>query len=100
MNRDYGITANSKHYTCVIDLLGRAGRLDDALRLMKSMPFEPDAATWGALFGASRIHGNIPNWGKKLLRWFSRWSLVIMPECMFFYQIYKQLQVDGLMLVQ
>lgn len=58
MSKDYGIRANSKHYTCMIDLLGRAGRLDDAQNLMTSMPFEPDAATWGALLGASRIHGN------------------------------------------
>lgn len=56
--QDYGITANSKHYTCMIDLLGRAGRLNDAQNLMNSMPFEPDAATWGALLGASRIHDN------------------------------------------
>ncbi|KAF4379821.1 hypothetical protein F8388_023838, partial [Cannabis sativa] len=54
----YGITPNSKHYTCMIDLLGRAGRLDEAENLMKTMPFEPDGATWGALLGASRIHGN------------------------------------------
>ncbi|XP_028752584.1 pentatricopeptide repeat-containing protein At4g02750-like [Neltuma alba] len=58
MERDYGITANSKHYTCMIDLLGRAGRLEEAHNLMKNMPFEPDAATWGALLGASRIYGN------------------------------------------
>ncbi|XP_062083085.1 pentatricopeptide repeat-containing protein At4g02750 [Humulus lupulus] len=58
MNQQYGITANSKHYTCMIDLLGRAGRLDEAQNLMKTMPFEPDGATWGALLGASRIHGN------------------------------------------
>ncbi|KAK9996591.1 hypothetical protein SO802_021277 [Lithocarpus litseifolius] len=58
MNCNYGITANSKHYTCMIDLLGRAGRLDEAQNLMRNMPFEPDAATWGALLGASRIHGN------------------------------------------
>lgn len=58
MNCDYGITANSKHYTCMIDLLGRAGCLDEAQNLMRNMPFEPDAATWGALLGASRIHGN------------------------------------------
>ncbi|KAK4567549.1 hypothetical protein RGQ29_003355 [Quercus rubra] len=58
MNCDYGITANSKHYTCMIDLLGRAGRLDEAQNLMRNMPFKPDAATWGALLGASRIHGN------------------------------------------
>ncbi|PRQ15919.1 putative tetratricopeptide-like helical domain, DYW domain-containing protein [Rosa chinensis] len=58
MNREYGITANAKHYTCLIDLLGRAGRLEEAQNLMRTMPFEPDAATWGALLGASRIHGN------------------------------------------
>lgn len=58
MNRDYGITANPKHYTCVIDLLGRAGRLSEAQNLIESMSFEPDAATWGALLGASRIHND------------------------------------------
>ncbi|GKC01195.1 pentatricopeptide repeat-containing protein, partial [Tanacetum coccineum] len=58
MNCDYESAANSKHYTCMIDLLGRAGRLDDAQNLMKTMPFEPDAATWGALLGTSRIYGN------------------------------------------
>ncbi|XP_030476324.1 pentatricopeptide repeat-containing protein At4g02750 [Syzygium oleosum] len=58
MHEDYGITANDKHYTCMIDLLGRSGQLAEVVKLMKDMPFEPDAATWGALLGASRIHGN------------------------------------------
>ncbi|KAK9106125.1 hypothetical protein Scep_022969 [Stephania cephalantha] len=58
MEREYGVIANHQHYTCMIDLLGRAGRLEEAEALMRSMPFEPDAATWGALLGASRIHGN------------------------------------------
>lgn len=58
MNHDYGITANSVHYTCMVDLLGRAGRLEEAQQLMKNMPFEPDAAAWGAILGASRVHGN------------------------------------------
>ncbi|CAA6671355.1 unnamed protein product [Spirodela intermedia] len=48
MERDFGITPKPQHYTCMIDLLGRAGR----------MPFEPDATMWGALLGASRIHGD------------------------------------------
>ncbi|BAT72646.1 Pentatricopeptide repeat-containing protein [Vigna angularis] len=59
MNRDYNVTPSSKHYTCMIDLLGRAGRLEEAENLMRKMPFEPGAASWGALLGASRIHGNI-----------------------------------------
>ncbi|KAL4573483.1 hypothetical protein LXL04_020291 [Taraxacum kok-saghyz] len=58
MESKYSITPNTKHYTCMIDLLGRAGRLDAARDLITTMPFEPDAATWGALLGASRIHNN------------------------------------------
>ncbi|XP_010275265.1 PREDICTED: pentatricopeptide repeat-containing protein At4g02750 [Nelumbo nucifera] len=58
METTYGITPKAQHYTCMIDLLGRAGQLEDAQALMRNMPFEPDAATWGALLGASRIHGN------------------------------------------
>ncbi|OVA01761.1 Pentatricopeptide repeat [Macleaya cordata] len=58
MDKEYGLKAKVQHYTCMIDLMGRAGRLEDAESLMRNMPFEPDAATWGALLGASRIHGN------------------------------------------
>lgn len=57
MNRDYGVIPNSKHYTCMVDLLGRAGCLNEAQNLMKNMPFKPDAAAWGALLGACRLHG-------------------------------------------
>ncbi|XP_058101167.1 pentatricopeptide repeat-containing protein At4g02750 [Magnolia sinica] len=64
MNQDYGIAAKAQHYTCMIDLLGRAGRMEDAQALMTSMPFEPDGTMWGALLGASRIHGNT-NLGEK-----------------------------------
>ncbi|KAK7251720.1 hypothetical protein RIF29_35163 [Crotalaria pallida] len=58
MNKDYGVKPDLIHYTCMIDLLGRVGKLDEALNLLKTMPFEPDAASWGALLGASWIHGN------------------------------------------
>lgn len=58
MHHDFGVTAKPEHYTCMIDLLGRAGRLDEAVSLMKDMPFEPDSTMWGALLGASRIHRN------------------------------------------
>jgi pentatricopeptide repeat protein len=58
MHRDFGVAAKPEHYTCMIDLLGRAGRLDEAQGLMKDMPFEPDGTMWGALLGASRIHRN------------------------------------------
>ncbi|KAF3680867.1 putative protein ASPARTIC PROTEASE IN GUARD CELL 2-like [Capsicum annuum] len=51
MGLDYGIATNPKHYTCMIDLRGQAGQLDEAQNLIPEMPCEPDVATWGALLG-------------------------------------------------
>ncbi|KAJ4973357.1 hypothetical protein NE237_006531 [Protea cynaroides] len=47
------------HYTCIVDLVGRAGRLEEAYELIKMMPFEPNHAVWGALLGASVIHEDV-----------------------------------------
>lgn len=47
------------HYTCIIDLLGRAGRLKEAYDLITEMPYEPNHAVWGALLGACVIHENV-----------------------------------------
>eukprot|EP01018_Ginkgo_biloba_P024429 Gb_13303 [translate_table: standard] len=59
ITRDYCIKPRVKHYACMVDLLGRAGRLDEAQDFIKRMPLEPDAGVWGALLGACRIHCNI-----------------------------------------
>ncbi|XP_034918697.1 putative pentatricopeptide repeat-containing protein At3g13770, mitochondrial [Populus alba] len=58
MNGGDGIEAGIEHYGCVIDLLGRAGRVEEAFALIKKMPFEPTAAIWGSLLGACRVHSN------------------------------------------
>ncbi|KAJ4954711.1 hypothetical protein NE237_011494 [Protea cynaroides] len=48
-----------EHYACMVDLLGRAGHLNEAHNLIFSMPIRPEPSTWGALLGACRIHGNL-----------------------------------------
>ncbi|VAI90654.1 unnamed protein product [Triticum turgidum subsp. durum] len=55
----YHLERKMKHYSCMIDLLGRSGHLDEAEHLVNTMPMEPDAVVWGALFFACRMHGNI-----------------------------------------
>ncbi|KAL5199727.1 hypothetical protein ABZP36_020930 [Zizania latifolia] len=50
---------NPGHYGCVIDLLGRSGRLEKALNLIENMPFLPTPAIWGSLLGACRVHANV-----------------------------------------
>lgn len=59
MSSKYRVQPKQKHYSCMVDLLGRAGLLQEAEELIRSMPMEPDAVVWGALFFASRIHGNV-----------------------------------------
>ncbi|KAI3668311.1 hypothetical protein L6452_43388 [Arctium lappa] len=56
MGVTYGIQAAMKHYTCMVDLYGKAGALDKAEKLVKEMPFEPDAGVWGALLAACGLH--------------------------------------------
>lgn len=52
----YGVKAGVKHYGCIIDLLGRGGRLKEAFDLVKSMPMRPNDTIWGTLLGACRVH--------------------------------------------
>lgn len=47
------------HYTCIVDLLGRAGRLREAYELIRTMPVEANYAVWGALLGSCVIHENV-----------------------------------------
>eukprot|EP01018_Ginkgo_biloba_P013099 Gb_10133 [translate_table: standard] len=59
MIQDYGITPTMEHYACIVDLLGRAGLLDEAEDFINKMPFKPDAVVWQTLLGACRIHCSI-----------------------------------------
>ncbi|ERM95233.1 hypothetical protein AMTR_s00009p00268260 [Amborella trichopoda] len=48
-----------EHFTCVVDLLGRAGLVKEAEEFMRHMPCEPSASAWGALLSACRKNGNV-----------------------------------------
>ncbi|KNA07198.1 hypothetical protein SOVF_174060, partial [Spinacia oleracea] len=54
-----GFMPNIEHYGCVVDLLGRSGRLEQALKFIDEMPYKPTAAIWGSLLGACKVHSNI-----------------------------------------
>ncbi|KAL3513561.1 hypothetical protein ACH5RR_026278 [Cinchona calisaya] len=59
MRRDFGVVPGAEHYACMVDLLGRAGRLKEAMNLISMMSMKPTAAVWVALLGACRIHANV-----------------------------------------
>lgn len=59
MCKYYGIIPVRKHYTCLIDLLGRAGHIDRAIALTKKMPFHPGIVVWHTLQSACQKWGNV-----------------------------------------
>ncbi|XP_021810383.1 pentatricopeptide repeat-containing protein At1g62260, mitochondrial [Prunus avium] len=59
MISEFGIEPRVEHYASLVDIIGRHGQLEEAMGLIKSMPFEPDKAVWGALLGACRVHNNV-----------------------------------------
>ncbi|XP_021903669.1 pentatricopeptide repeat-containing protein At1g62260, mitochondrial [Carica papaya] len=56
---EYGIAPRIEHYASLVDVLGRNGKLKEAMELINSMPFEPDNAVWGAVLSACRVHNNV-----------------------------------------
>ncbi|KAF2285068.1 hypothetical protein GH714_037726 [Hevea brasiliensis] len=65
MQKDYGIHPEIEHYACLVDALGRAGLVQEAEKLILSMPFEASASMYRALLGACRVLGDMDT-GKRL----------------------------------
>ncbi|XVF32034.1 hypothetical protein REPUB_Repub17cG0046800 [Reevesia pubescens] len=59
MSSDYGIWPQIEHYGCIVDLLGRVGRLKEAYNFIRSMETAPDHVMLGSLLNACKIHGNL-----------------------------------------
>lgn len=59
MRSVYGIEPNPDHYTCMVDLLGRAGLLAEALEMINSMPQNDHSDAWAALLSVSSLHSNL-----------------------------------------
>ncbi|CAN6442161.1 unnamed protein product [Victoria cruziana] len=58
MTVEHGVVAVEEHYACMIDILSRAGWLDEAHGFMNEMPVQPSGMMWRTLLAASKSHGN------------------------------------------
>ncbi|OAY57323.1 pentatricopeptide repeat-containing protein At2g42920, chloroplastic [Manihot esculenta] len=59
MKEKYKVKPSIKHYSCMVDVLGRVGLLEEAEELIRNMPMDPDAIIWGSLLWSCCKHGNI-----------------------------------------
>ncbi|KAK7342159.1 hypothetical protein VNO80_25102 [Phaseolus coccineus] len=59
ITRVYNVDPGPTHYSCLVDLLGRAGYLDEAYAVIESMKLEPNEDVWTALLSACRLHRNV-----------------------------------------
>ncbi|GAV85229.1 PPR domain-containing protein/PPR_2 domain-containing protein [Cephalotus follicularis] len=59
MRKNYYIQPSVKHYGCMVDLLGRAGLVDEAYQLIMNMPMVGNAIIWRTLLAACRLHENV-----------------------------------------
>lgn len=75
MTNYYQIMPSSEHYTCLVDLFGRLGLLDEAYEILNSMPVESQLDALKAFVGACKIHGNV-----KLAKWAAQKLFAMDPN--------------------
>lgn len=56
MLQSHGIRPTVQHYNCLIDLVSRAGRLEEGESVMVLMPAQAIGTSWTALLAACRTH--------------------------------------------
>ncbi|KAJ4971448.1 hypothetical protein NE237_004547 [Protea cynaroides] len=59
MTSQFNLKPDIKHYGCIVDLYGRAGKLEKALEIIRSLPTGDDQVLWRTLLGACKIHRNM-----------------------------------------
>ncbi|XP_065856928.1 pentatricopeptide repeat-containing protein At2g35030, mitochondrial [Euphorbia lathyris] len=57
--KDKTIQVREDHYTCLVDLCGRAGRLKEALNIIQQLGSKASSSMWGALLAGCNVHGNL-----------------------------------------
>ncbi|KAL0360094.1 UNVERIFIED_CONTAM: putative pentatricopeptide repeat-containing protein [Sesamum radiatum] len=96
MTQEFKIEPKVEHYACMVDLFGRAGLLQEASNVLKSMPMEPNAQVWGALLNSCKMHKNTDVAEETASQIFNLNSEVTAAICCF--QIYMQQAGGGTIL--
>ncbi|URD83465.1 Pentatricopeptide repeat-containing protein [Musa troglodytarum] len=94
MRRDYALEPKVQHYACMIDILGRAGQLEEALNLIRSMPIEANDVVWRSLLSACRNHRNV-GMGRKLMKGLTQGGAWDSSTCVLLSNLYAGVGMWG-----
>ncbi|KAL4182599.1 hypothetical protein AMTRI_Chr11g150950 [Amborella trichopoda] len=90
MVKTYNISRQLNHYACMVDILGRAGLVREAVTLIEEMPFKADSVIWSSLLGACRVHRDAQigeSVAKKLIE--------LKPQCSMGYVLMCNIYAEG-----
>ncbi|CAK9139306.1 unnamed protein product [Ilex paraguariensis] len=59
LHHSMSLKVKFEHYACMVDILGRSGRLVEAEELVKNMPMKANLSVWLALLSGCRMHSNL-----------------------------------------
>lgn len=59
MKTEHKIEPTMQHYGCMVDLMGRAGMISEALEFIENMPIKPNDVIWRSLLNACKLHSNL-----------------------------------------
>ncbi|KAL3839619.1 hypothetical protein ACJIZ3_024210 [Penstemon smallii] len=66
MTKVYNLTPRIEHFSCMVDLLGRAGEFDKLENFINRMPIKPNVLIWRTVLGAcGRVNGRVLDIGKR-----------------------------------
>lgn len=87
MISEFGLKPEVKHYGCIVDLFGRAGKLNKALEVIQTSPFSDSTILWRTFLGSSKIHKDACN-GEKALEKLKELGTLKAGDCTLLAGIY------------
>ncbi|KAK6139501.1 hypothetical protein DH2020_026761 [Rehmannia glutinosa] len=87
MSSEFGLKPNVKHYGCMVDLYGRAGKLNKALEVIENSEFFSSTILWRTFLASCKIHKDVDN-GEKAMRKLNELGTLNAGDCMLLAGIY------------
>ncbi|KAJ6756559.1 REPEAT-CONTAINING PROTEIN putative-RELATED [Salix purpurea] len=87
MSSKFNVKPGIKHFGCIVDMYGRAGKLEKALEIIGDSPWQDDPVLWRILLSSSKIHKNVVI-GEIAMRNLSQLGAVNAGDCVLLATIY------------